>query len=117
MSHEDLDRLRDEARERRDQASQAAQRARQRIEQLARRDHGRRDGPDPSRAVERRVIAQDRLARVRLSLAEARRRSVNAHERAARVDASVGKHADAARHHEAADRDRRLTDDEAEGER
>jgi hypothetical protein len=106
----DLPALAEEARERARKARDAAQLARDRIDELA----GRRPrATPPADAVERRILAEERLAHVERSLAKARERSANAHERAARLDEEVGKDADAARHHEAADRDRQLIDDEA----
>jgi hypothetical protein len=112
VAHEELERLRDEARQRAQHALEAAGRARERIRDLS---GGRADlVRGLHEAEERRIVAEDRLAQVQKTLAEARQRSVNAHERAARVDEERGKVADAAAHREAADRERQLIDDEAE---
>ncbi|HZT92217.1 MAG TPA: hypothetical protein VFA05_09275 [Gaiellaceae bacterium] len=113
MEQEALERMATEARERARLAHDAALRARTRVAELSGR-RGRVDvGGRPMEAVERRILAEERLAQIQVSLGEARRRSANAHERAARVDAAVGKDADAAHHHEAADRDRQLNDSAA----
>jgi hypothetical protein len=102
--------LSQEARERARLAHDAAQFARDRINELT----GRRPrSAPPADAVERRILAEERLAHVERSLAKARERSANAHERAARLDEEAGKGVDAARHHEAADEDRQLIDQEA----
>jgi hypothetical protein len=101
----------DEARVRAAEARQAAERARERIAEL--HQTGRVGPIGPSLAEERRLLAEERLAQVEASLAEARQRSVNAHERAARLDASTGRGADAQRHRVAADDDRQLIEDEA----
>jgi hypothetical protein len=53
------------------------------------------------------------LARVEASLTEARQRSVNAHERAGRLDDRSGKAADAQRPYDAANAERQLIEDEA----
>jgi hypothetical protein len=100
-----------EARLRAAEARQAAERARERVAELRK---GRLAGSiGPAEAEERRLHAEQRLAEVEASLADARRRSVNAHERAARLDRSTGKAADAQRHYEAANDERQLIQDEA----
>jgi hypothetical protein len=64
-------------------------------------------------AEERRILAEERLADLRVSLAAARQRSVNAHESAARMDDGVGRTVAAQQHRDAADADRQLIDREA----
>lgn len=100
-----------EARLRAAEAQQAAERARTRVAELKQRPGVGSIGP--AQAEERRLLAEERLAQVEASLAEARRRSVNAHERAGRLDEGAGKAADAQRHHDAANAERQLIQDEA----
>jgi DNA primase large subunit len=101
----------EEARARAAEARQAAERARARVAELQQQRRGGLVGL--SKAEERRLLAEERLAQVEASLAEARQRSVNAHERAGRLDAELGRDADAQRHHDAANDDRQLIEDAA----
>jgi hypothetical protein len=114
MEQGTLERRAAEARERACQAHNAARRARLRRMELSRRSDPLDVAGRPAEAVERRILAEERLAQLEVSLAEARQRGVNAHERAARVDAAVGKDAEAAAHEHAADRDRQLIDQDAQ---
>ena len=114
MEQEGLQTLAAQARERGRQAHEAAQRARTRVQELA----GRRPAGDVTEgaaaAAERRILAEERLAQLELSLGKSRQRSVNSHESAARVDDAVGKNAEAAHHRAAADQERQLIEDEAQ---
>jgi hypothetical protein len=100
-----------EARQRAAEARQAAERARKRVIELREWQVGSSTGP--ADAEERRLLAEERLARIEASLAASRQRSVNAHERAARLDEHMGKLADAQRHYDAANDDRQRIEDEA----
>jgi hypothetical protein len=59
-------------------------------------------------AEERRLLAEERLARAHEDLRRARSRAASAHEAAALLDDSVGKHAAAATHRREAQHDRDL---------
>ena len=99
------------ARLRATEAQQAAEAARRRVAEL--HQHERAGSSGVAEAEERRLLAEERLARVEAQLAEARQRSIDAHERAARLDDAMGKTADARRHYDAANDERQLIEDEA----